>query len=100
LGEMFGPSGPAVASRQGAPSVQALSMRSLIFWLIGIVAPAHRVNSRATMSSQLYGHVSENLFLFSPVSFAASMRALRYARAVASAIRGLRPGLSERTFSS
>src|SRR4051812_37452522 len=34
--EMFGPSGPSVATRHGAPSSHADLMRSLIFWLIGI----------------------------------------------------------------
>src|SRR5215472_2309788 len=36
LTEMLGPSGPLVATRQGAPSSQAERIKSRIFWLIGI----------------------------------------------------------------
>src|SRR5262249_38722070 len=38
LTEMLGPSGPLVATRQGAPSSQADRIKSRIFWLIGIVS--------------------------------------------------------------
>src|SRR5262245_32493500 len=60
---MFGPSGPAVASRQGKPSTQALSTSVLILLLIGMVwcsplydirgddtTAARRLASRAALS--------------------------------------------------
>src|SRR5579883_316704 len=36
LTEMLGPSGPLVATRQGAPSSQAERIKSRTFWLIGM----------------------------------------------------------------
>src|SRR5688500_13785291 len=55
LGEKFGPFGPAVASRHGAPSTQAFVMRSLTFWLIGIARLLARKKVGTGFSDKIAG---------------------------------------------